>query len=133
MSKKLGNIDKAGRLVKLLGWIYILMFLGMALAVVIPFLYDGDKPDDQLPFFGILSVYSLGVSILFLIVGSSIKKNKKWAKITGVFLAILSLLFFPIGTVIGIFILYYLYNGWNETSHIAQENSHLLDNNSLKK
>ena len=113
MSEELGNLDRAGRLIKLLGWISLLVFLAVGVGVLIPFLNSGGSSDEIL-FFVTIFTALFGVSLVLLAVGSAIKRNRRWAKLTGSLFSLISLFAVPIGTVIGIFAIYYLYNGWDE-------------------
>jgi len=63
-------------------------------------------------FMGIAFIFGaflfLALGILYLFLGKAIKEYKLWAKIVQVILALLELFSFPIGTAIGIFILWVL-------------------------
>jgi hypothetical protein len=111
---QLTNLQKAGRLIRLLGWLSLIAVIGIVAAIAIPLIATGKGIGQAIPII-LLSLLSLVIPIIHFWVGNSIKQNKKWAKIIGVIIGILNLLNFPIGTFIGIFILLYLYKGWNES------------------
>ena len=54
-------------------------------------------------------VIALIVAVLYIITGWGLWTMKSWARIVAIILAIISLLSFPIGTIIGIVILWYLF------------------------
>ena len=56
----------------------------------------------------LVSLIVLAFGILYVILGKAIKEFKMWAKIVQIILAIFSLFNFPIGTIIGVFILWVL-------------------------
>ena len=78
-------------------------------------LYQGGN-SDGLTGIILLSLLTLAIPILYLRIGSAIKQGKKWGKVTGAFIATISLLNLPIGTIFGAAILFYLKKGWNEAS-----------------
>lgn len=49
------------------------------------------------------------LAILYIITGWGLWKLKSWARIVAMILAVISLLSFPIGTIIGIVVLWYLF------------------------
>jgi len=57
---------------------------------------------------GFLGFITLILAILELIVGWGVLTLQSWARIVGIILAIISLLSIPIGTIIGLVILYFL-------------------------
>ena len=57
----------------------------------------------------ITGILSFAMAILYLIVGLGLWTVKPWARIFAIILAIASLLMFPVGTIIGIVALYYLF------------------------
>ena len=117
MSKELTNLEKAGRLLRLYGWLILIATLGMS-AVSIITAYNAGQITDELATMIPLLVLLLILSILTLIVGSAVKINKKWAKIACTILAVFMLASLPVGTILALFIFYYLYRGWNESQEI---------------
>lgn len=107
MAAQMGNLEKAGRLIKITVWI-ISGFCAMIMGLLM--IFD--------PFGFIFNMFLLlvigGFLILYLFVASAIQKNATWAKVIGVLISINWLLTIPFGTVAGAFTLYYLIRGWNE-------------------
>lgn len=56
-----------------------------------------------------IGAIALLIGILYAIAGLGLWKLKPWARIIAIILAIISLLNFPVGTAIGIIVLWYLF------------------------
>jgi len=97
---------------RLMGWFYLLALGGIGASIAIPALHRHESP----PVEGLALIAAiLAVAAFYLFVGAKIKRYRKWAKVTGVVLALLALFVaFPVGTLLGALILYYLWRGWNE-------------------
>lgn len=113
MSKHLSATVKAGRLIRLLGWINLLLTVAIGAAIVLPYVVNNEPI--QLSLWAVLTAAVL-VSVLILFVGAGVKQNKTWAKVLGAVLSVLSLANIPIGTVVGAIALFYLAKGWGESS-----------------
>lgn len=121
------NTVKAGRLLRMLGWVILAFALGVGIAfgiaLAIPIFTALDAPMQSslanallrpmVPVAWMLAVAAC-FGIAFLIVGAYVKEYKPWAKVSGVLLALMSLIYVPIGTMIGCFVLFYLAKGWKE-------------------
>ncbi len=57
---------------------------------------------------GIFAVIAIIIGVAEIVVAYGIWNLKKWARIAGIVLAVISLISIPIGTIIGIVILYFL-------------------------
>ena len=114
MSDELTNSHKAGRLLKLIGWLSMIAIVGISSSIIIPIAHSGEAIED-LGYILLGIVLAASMSVLCLITGNALKRDKKWAKVTGAVIASLILLSFPIGTLIGVFALFYLYMDWNES------------------
>lgn len=57
---------------------------------------------------GLVTAVVMAFCLLFLITGYGLWNNRQWARVTAITLAILTLLIFPLGTVIGGLILWHL-------------------------
>ena len=102
---------KAGRLIRMFGWVNLAFTLALIAAVGVSTMAESDfNPGWD----WIVFAPALVLSLVYLLVGAGIKSYKTWAKIAGAALAVLSLLIFPVGTLIGIFVLVYLVRGWKE-------------------
>lgn len=102
---------KAGRLIRMFGWVNLAFTLGLVAAVGISTVAESEfSPEWD----WILFVPAIALSLVYLLVGAGIKSYKTWAKIAGAALGVFSLIIFPIGTLIGIFVIVYLVRGWKE-------------------
>ncbi len=111
MGAPLSSTVKAGRLIRLQGWINLFFTVGLVAAIAIPHIHKKiPMENSDLVLFVAVFLFS----IAYLVVGSGVKKYKNWAKISGVALVVLALPNFPIGTVVGGIALFYLVRGWSE-------------------
>lgn len=113
----MSNLEKAGRLLRLMGWISLIGVIGIIAAIAVPAF--SQKGGGEVTGVILISLITLVIPVLYLKTGSAIKQGKKWAKITGAVIAIISLISVPIGTIVGIATLFYLNKGWNEQSENA--------------
>lgn len=105
--------------VKIVGWMYIILgvfgFLSALCTAAIVFgggLISGDET--AITTTGIIALVMVGLAFLFsipgLITGIGLLKFKGWARILAMILGILSLPAFPIGTALGIYVLYVMFD-----------------------
>lgn len=94
--------------VKIVGWLWILngilsvlMFIGGLAAINWPGVIPGAQ-DSLLASFGVLCFFLPGI-VAYIVAGYGMLNYKNWARILAIVLAILNLILFPIGTVIGIY------------------------------
>jgi lysylphosphatidylglycerol synthetase-like protein (DUF2156 family) len=57
---------------------------------------------------GVVFVVLLGVALLYLVVGVGLWRRREWSRWAALVLAVLGLLNFPVGTVIGVLVLIFL-------------------------
>ena len=121
--------------VKILGAIYIglstisllaALFLAMAVGTASAIVGTAADPNDAavaLPIIGIagsaLVAFLVVVSLPGLIAGIGLLKMRPWARIVGIIVAVLSLLNIPLGTIVGIYALWVLFN--RETEQILSD------------
>lgn len=108
MLKTLPPHEKAGRLIRLVGWISMIGFVGICVAIMLPVIAQKEAPPASSYF---LLLYVLWPIALFTL-GNGVKARKIWARNLGIAFGVLILLAFPIGTIIGAFILTYLIKDW---------------------
>lgn len=111
MNDQLSYTAKAGRLVQFLGFINLAILVIVAVARGVNYFVTAEPvAGSAVTAFAI----AVALAVAFVFVGSEMKKHKKWAIVLGWVIGIISLFNFPIGTIIGAFVLYYLYQGRNE-------------------
>jgi len=110
---------KTGRLFRFFGWISVIGGIGgVVAAIAIPVIIDPNAPSllpallNSLPQVLSTLVLIVGISVLQLKVGTAIKEHKDWGRTVGILLGIIYLFGFPIGTLIGFYILRCLIKGW---------------------
>ena len=115
MAKKLKLYEKAGRVIRLLAWISGIGVLAVAAAVIIPLIANKGQAETGSI---IVVVIVLALIVLFvffqLALGTAIKQHKEWGRNVGIAYGVLLLFGFPIGTIVGAYILYCLIKGWDQ-------------------
>ena len=103
--------ENAGRVIQFLG---ILGVIGIAGFLINSSLSESSRLHrlfESAEIIGLL-VTLLVVTILIIIVGGAVRKHKEWARIVAMLYAAILLLGFPIGTIIGVYILWNLALKW---------------------
>lgn len=118
MSDNLKPYEKAGRLVRLFAWLSLIGLVGIAVDIIVLMFAHGTKMGGGRPAGGLavgLIIFTLFLFTYFqFALGTAMKQHKNWGRNVGIGYAILQLFGFPIGTVIGAYILYCLIKGWDE-------------------
>ncbi len=114
MSSQLKGYEKAGRAFKLIGWVMIILTTLFAIVALPSFVRT-----HRTAFLGFSLVIVWMINGLTIFLGQSILKHKEWARVAGMILSALQLLAFPVGTLIGAYVLYHLFKGWNDESSPA--------------
>ena len=112
-AEKIKPYVTAGRLFRFLGWISAVAGIGITAAIFIPHLHDPNVSS----LFSAFVPWLLLILVLIILqfkVGSAIKEHKEWGRTVGILLAIIHLFGFPIGTLIGAYILWCLTKGWGD-------------------
>lgn len=119
MGDQLSYSAKAGRLLRLLGWLMAVATVLFVIAATTHLVdvYGTDEFTSSLVGFyaGVILVLVLIVALYFW-VGNAMKANNEWARFLAIILSLLSLFNFPIGTFISVFVFYYLARGGRESS-----------------
>ena len=112
--------------VKVLGFLYIaLSTLGLMAALFMGLIFgtasgvvgmnaDSREAAMALPIIGLagsmLVVFLVAVSLPGLVAGVVLLKQRPWARILGIVVAVLNLIHIPVGTIVGIYALWVLFN-----------------------
>jgi ABC-type phosphate transport system permease subunit len=94
------NNIKVFRVHRALSWLYGLMVL-LTIFLLVMLVKDGESVG---PFIGVFIFIGLLFSLQFFIAKGA-RERKGWAKVGSVIIAILMLFAFPVGTIIGIYLL----------------------------
>jgi hypothetical protein len=98
----------------ILGWVSVALWLALAFA---PLWFPTRGPPAEITHVQVMMGFG-AYCMLCLVVGAAIRRYKLWAKIGGVGISLLSLPYFPFGTLFGIAALVYLVRGWSERPEI---------------
>ena len=101
---------RAGRLLRLLGWIS----LGVGLFVVVAFPSTGTARSAIGASNGQLLLGFGAYGATCLVVGAALKREAAWARFAGAGVSFASLPYFPFGTLLGAAALFYLLRGWRD-------------------
>jgi len=103
---------RAGRVIRLMGWLSLVAVLGIFVSIIIPEVVQHKTP--PVAIFIVLIV--LIIPIFQLILAKAVMEHRKWARTAGIIYGIICLFGFPVGTLIGAFILGGLGKGWDDTA-----------------
>ena len=94
-----------GGILYVLGGLVMLMMGGVMLGIED---VGSDEAAFIAGFFGVIAIIVLLIGLVELAVAWGIWTLQNWARIGGIIMAVISLIGFPVGTIIGIIILYFL-------------------------
>ncbi len=108
---KLLPYQKAGRVIRLMGWLGVVGTVGVGAAVLIPSLSAGGHIPIE---FAIVLGLLLATTASLFIIGAAVMRRATWGRYAGIVYGIISLPGVPIGTLVGGYLLWQLTIGWNE-------------------
>lgn len=113
---KLMPHEKAGRVIRLMAVLSLVGAVGIGAAVLLPTMSSG-KP----PHFAeiLLPAVVLALVIGLFFVGSAVMRHESWARTVGIIYGLVALLGFPIGTLVGAYVLWQLVFQWNDAEDPA--------------
>lgn len=111
MAATLAPHQRAGRVIRLLGYLAFIGCVGIALAIGIPLVAQPGHAGDAWKLAPLLLI--LLVPMLVLSIGAAVKEHKPWGRVAGNIYGILLLFGFPIGTIAGVYVLWNL-TKWDE-------------------
>ncbi len=111
MSTPLSPTVKAGNLLRLLGWITLGYVILTDSAVALIFFAQSMPIDNY-----ILALFAVTLLLCYAIleIGAAVKRNERWAKIVGFGVSFISMVWVPVGTLIGVNAIVYLAKGWRD-------------------
>ena len=107
--------ENVGRVIQFLGLMLVVGLAGFLITREAPAL---DALVESPEHIGLL-VVMFAFSVFIIYTGSAVRQHKQWARMVGMLYAVLILLGFPIGTIIGVYILWNLGRKWKESSSPA--------------
>ncbi len=107
------NTKNAAHLLEIFSWVLLfIIFTMVASVLVVSFM--GEEPEKSSMDFWLLIGGIFALCMLLIYTARALREHKHWARYIGVILAIGALIAFPVGTVLGLFILNSLHKGWHE-------------------
>ena len=99
-------------MILILGILALILVWGILIAVIWPTMVAPLGDSSFLKFVPLLTLLAIPAVIIYL--GIAVKKHKEWARIGGIAYGALLLIGFPIGTIIGAYVIWLLAAKWNE-------------------
>lgn len=101
--------------------------IGIITTIIFSSIFTGkDMPHNWQLWFGfILALVVIGAFGIYL--GKSVSDHKEWARVPGLILAVFLTLGFPIGTLIGIYIIFCLTINWKNNVEIQSKDHNLIE------
>lgn len=97
--------EKVARVMKLLAWIGLISTVLICASVVLPSLHQNSAIPTAMVFMTLLLFV---FNIALLLVARGVSQKKDWARRVGQLYGVIALFGFPIGTIIGVYILWQL-------------------------
>lgn len=107
------NTQNAGHLVAILSWLVLFIMCTIVVSVLMVDIMGADIEQADSAFWQIVSA-CFAFGFVLLLTARGLKYHQQWARYVGTLMAFISLAAFPVGTVLGLFILSYLHKGWHE-------------------
>jgi len=107
--------QKAGRVIRLMALLGLTGSLAVGAAILLPALFAGRMPPIEVvvPIFILLAIVT-GMSFL----GKAVIRHKAWARVVGIVYGVIALVGFPIGTLVGVYVIWQLVFGWKENDAV---------------
>jgi hypothetical protein len=100
---------RAARVMRLVGWISLVVGAGSTFAVFYPALVT----QKTLPgIFWVVALLMIGLPGLMIVIAQGLFAQRPWARTAGIVYGVFALFGFPIGTFIGAYVLWQLRKGW---------------------
>lgn len=107
------NTQSAAHLLAILGWLVLFIIVTVTASVLVVDIMGDELESPNNSFWPIvIACYCFGFTLL--IIANALSQHRPWARYVAAFIAFISLIAFPVGTVLGLFILSYIHKGWHE-------------------
>ncbi len=107
------NTKNAAHLLEILAWVLLFIIFTVVLSVLVVNFMGEEAEKSSFDFwFSVGGIFFLCMVLIYT--ASALKKHQHWARYLAAFLATIALIGFPVGTVLGLFILSCLHKGWKE-------------------
>ena len=101
--------ERAARVMRLVGWVSLVLGAAAVVAVFFPS-FEAHKALTGV--FWVIALLMVGLPALMIVIAQGRFAQKPWARTAGIVYVVFALFGFPIGTIIGIYVLWQLRKGW---------------------
>ena len=110
--------ETAGRVFRFFAWVQLFVIAVIFFALLLPPMITGKPHLPTHVHAASLLVVLVGIAfnVFQLKVGAAIREHKEWGRTAGLILAVIQLFGFPIGTIVGAFLIWCLVSGWDSSS-----------------
>jgi len=92
-----------------MAWLGTLGTVGIGAAVLLPAMStQGTLPFELIALLGVCAAFTIGL----FFVAHAVLQHKTWGRVAGIVYGVISLLGVPIGTIVGLYVLWHLVFGW---------------------
>lgn len=100
--------EKAGRAIRLVALIGILVSLAIGLVMAVPSFAVG-----RVSWIGLaVTAVPLALTTGLFMTGNAVMRHEHWARVVAIVFGVLALPAFPVGTIVGLYVLWYLVFHW---------------------
>lgn len=103
--------QKAGRVIRLMAWLGIVGVVGIGAAILLPAMTTGKPPPIELT---LLIVAAAGLVAALFVVAGAVMRHATWGRYAGIAYGLISLPGIPIGSIVGLYIIWHLAFGWDD-------------------
>jgi|GEM_PF-1183727 ABC-type transport system involved in multi-copper enzyme maturation permease subunit len=107
------NTQNAGHLLSIFCWVLIFIIVTIFASILAVDLMSDEIEKPGSDFWPIMMAF-VGYVVLILLATRGLRLHQQWARYVAGVLAVIALIAFPVGTVLGLFVLSYLIKGWHE-------------------
>jgi hypothetical protein len=103
--------QKAARVIRLMAFLQLMMVVGIGAAMLLPVWSSGGRIDASLM---IVVIVLAGLAVGVFLIAAGVMRRAGWARAAGILYGVLLLSGVPIGTLVGLYVLWQLVFGWSE-------------------